>query len=189
MDRVAIDTRDEAHYAEDSGPHTLTESLATAEMAIAHYRIAPGDGFPGGLHAHMDQEEMYLVTEGEATVETLEGTETVTAGEAVSFDCGEFHTGWNEGDTDLVALALGVPRGTEDIRLPAACPACECDTLRLAWGGGATTFVCPDCEIEHIPAPCPECGHDDLQFTRESGQTVALCQGCGGSFDEPPLKG
>lgn len=187
MNHTAIDALEDTRYAEDSEQRRLTDALTTTEIAINRYRIAPRDGFPGGLHAHVDQEEVYLVLEGTATVETLDEAVTVAAGEAVSFDRGEFHTGRNDGETDLVALALGVPRETEDIRLPAACPVCGCDTLGLAGTDGEPSFVCPDCDAEHVPAPCPECGHDDLQLTRKSGQTVVRCQGCGESFDEPPL--
>ena len=167
----------------------LSPSLDATNVAINRYRLAPGEGFPGGLHAHVDQEEVFVVLEGEATFETMEGSVTVASGEAIRFAPGTYQSGRNDDDRPLVALALGAPRDTEDVRIPFACPDCEHGSLRLATEG-TLTFVCPDCAAEHVPTPCPTCDSDDLQATlSEPQQPVVTCRGCGATFDRPPIDG
>jgi len=95
--------------------------------------------------------------------------------------------GGNGGDEDLLVLAVGAPRDSEDVRLPAACPDCGHDDLRLE-GDGGVVFVCPDCAAEHVPADCPECGGEGMGMTLgEDGKPVAACRDCGATFPEPPL--
>lgn len=79
----------------------------------------------------MDQEEIFVVIDGEATFETLECEVTVGKCEAIRFAPGEFQSGKNESDGELTVLAMGAPRDTEDIRIPADCPECQHDDLRL----------------------------------------------------------
>lgn len=64
--------------------------LATSRVAVNHYRVPPESGLSSGLHAHTDQEEVFVVLAGEATFETLDGPVTVTAREAVRFAPREF---------------------------------------------------------------------------------------------------
>jgi hypothetical protein len=137
----------------------------------------------------MDQEEVFIVLEGTATFETMDGPVTVDQGEAIRFAPGEFQSGKNEGDNDLVLLALGAPRNTEDVRIPVDCPDCHHQSLRLEYADGALSFVCPGCEAEHIPRSCPECGHADLRVTLDdTSRTVVVCQTCDSVFDSPPLR-
>lgn len=176
----------------ERGTVRLADALGTEYVAINRYRIAPGDGFPSGLHAHADQEEVFVVVAGAATFETLEGDVRVGAGEAIRFAPGEFQTGHNDGDgdsdEDLVAFALGAPRDSDDVRVPATCPDCGADSLRLATDGDLT-FVCPACDAEHTPAPCPDCGSDDLGFTTDdANDPVVECGDCGARFDDAPLE-
>lgn len=58
----------------------------------------------------MDQEELFIVLAGTAAFETMDGTITVDTGEAIRFAPGEFHSGANAANEELVALAVGVPR-------------------------------------------------------------------------------
>jgi len=165
------------------------DALGTEHVAINRYRIAPGDGFPGGLHAHADQEEVFVVVAGEATFETLDGDVAVAAGEAVRFAPGEFQTGENRGDGDLVAFAIGAPRETDDVHVPATCPSCGAERLRLDAGGTGLTFRCPDCDGEHVPRPCPDCGGDALGFTTDDDhRPVVECDDCGARFADAPLE-
>ncbi|QLG64051.1 cupin domain-containing protein [Halorarum salinum] len=183
----------------------LSGTLGTTDVAINRYRIAPDEGFPGGLHAHPDQEEVFVVLEGEATFETWvprgEGSGAdgdvpggadevaVAAGEAARFAPGEFQSGRNEADSDLVALAVGAPRDGGDVRLPLPCPDCGHGDVRLDAGGEEFTFICPDCSAERVPAPCPDCGHDDLRATlSERDRPVARCWGCGAEFESAPVR-
>lgn len=186
MERVSLDGRDDG---EGVATRRLSAALGAEHVAVNHYRVPPGEGFPAGLHAHMDQEEVFVVLDGGATFETLDGRVTVRAGEAIRFAPGEFQTGVNEGDETLVALALGAPRYSDEVRLPLDCPDCGHDDLRLDTDRGVT-FDCPDCGTEHVPAPCPECDSEDLGVRLgPEGRPVVVCGDCGASFDSPPLVG
>lgn len=199
MEHVTVE--DVGSDAPDSGVvrRGLSNPLGTTDVAINHYRIGPGEGFPGGLHAHRDQEEVFLVLRGEATFETLAapaadgpaeaGEVTVSAGEAIRFAPGEFQSGRNAADGDLVALAIGAPRDSEDVRLPVACPACSHGAVRLETAGGEVAFVCPDCGARHAPRACPACGHDGLRVALgDESLTVTVCRACGAEFEQPPLR-
>lgn len=187
MEKVGIDEVDETPVDGGSVRYELTEQLGTTDVAINVYRLEPGEGLPGGLHAHMDQEEVFVVLAGEAVFETMDGEVTVRSRETIQFAPGEFQTG-RAGETETRVLALGAPRDSDDIRVPARCPACGHDNLRLLIEGGVS-FECPACDERHQPAECPTCGHADLEFTLDgSGDAVVACQGCGNSYDEPPLR-
>lgn len=165
----------------------LSEPLDTEEVAINHYRLRPGDGFAGGLHAHMDQEEIFLILEGVATFETLHGRLTAKEGEAIRFSPGEFQRGWNDGDSDLVALAIGAPPESTDIRLPLSCEACTQDNVRLDMDGESILFVCPACGAARQPAECVECGAGELEVQLDSSrEPVVICQTCGKTYERPP---
>jgi uncharacterized cupin superfamily protein len=162
MEKTAVGEVDPKALEREIEARTLTEALGTTDVAINHYRIPPDEGFPSGLHAHMDQEEVFVVLDGVAAFLTLAETVTVGAGEAIRFAPGEFQTGRNEGDDDLVALALGAPRDTEDVRIPVTCPACGHDDVRPEGGVGGVELVCPACGTGHVPQGCPECGRDEM---------------------------
>lgn len=183
----------------------LSEPLQTSDIAINLYRLNPGDSFPAGLHTHADQEEVFVVLEGRAAFETLlppadpaqldgldgyEGSQVrVAESEAIRFAPGDFQSGRNAADGESVVLAIGAPRGTDDIRLPIPCPTCGHAPLQLDTDGSEPTFRCLDCTEEHSPAPCPECGDPDLQVTLgEEGLMQVECPSCGAGFDEPPIR-
>lgn len=188
METVGIDQIEPSPVPDESTCRRLTDSVDTTELALNHYRIAPGDGLPGGLHAHMDQEEVFFIIEGTATFETLNGLVEVTASEAIRFARGEFHSGKNTAESDLVVLAIGCPRETEDIRIPVSCLDCSNDTLQLDLSGDQLTFRCQNCAAEHIPQDCLSCGHHDLRVTRgQGGRTITVCQNCGAEYQAPPI--
>ncbi|WP_435317273.1 cupin domain-containing protein [Haloarchaeobius sp. TZWSO28] len=191
MNHVALEGVTDDRIGDESERRRLTGPLGTTDLALSHYRLAPGDGFPGGLHAHTDQAEVFVVLAGVATFETPDapgGEVTVSAGEAIRFGPGEFQTGWNRGDTDCVALALGAPRDTEDTRIPVACPDCGHGDLRLDVAGDTPTLVCPDCDAAHIPEPCPTCGDGELLARLgPDAEPIAVCETCGDEFATPPL--
>jgi uncharacterized cupin superfamily protein len=174
---------------------SLSELLSTTGVAINRYRIPPGEGLPSGLHAHADQEELFVVLDGEATFETAGSIEssdrrgelvTVEADAAVRFAPGEFQSGYNAGNEVLEALAIGAPADSEDVRIPFPCPDCEATTLRLDTDGGVTVR-CPDCSAAFTPDPCPDCGGGNLTTELDDDRRpVAVCEDCGASFDRPP---
>jgi len=124
MRKVTIDDLEPDVLGEGSDRRGLSDPLGTTDVAINHYRLGPGEGFPAGLHAHMDQEEVFLVLDGEASFETMDGEVTVGSGEAIRFSPGEFQSGRNASGSELTAVAIGAPRETEDVRIPVDCPDC-----------------------------------------------------------------
>lgn len=189
MQKVAISNVEPHVVGEDSARRGLSEPLGATNIALNHYRLAPGEGFPGGLHAHMDQEEVFAVLKGEATFETLGGEVTVGEREAIRFPPGEFQSGKNTSDSELTVVAIGAPRDTEDIRIPVPCPNCEHNTLCIQMRDDQLMFICPDCDAEHVPRNCPECSYSDLRVTlAETTHTVVVCQRCGATFENPPLQ-
>jgi len=151
MQKASIDDIEPAPYDEDlhTDRRDLTEPLEAANLAIVRYVLAPGERFSGSVHTHMDQEEIFVILAGEAAFETRLGEVTVEAGEAIRFAPGEFQSGHNAGDSELVALALGAPRDSEDVRVAripvldedVTCPDCGHDHMRL----DAKGLVCPEC--------------------------------------------
>lgn len=150
MEHVSIDDVEPAAMT-DADRRALTEPLGAADLAINHYRLEPGERLSGGPHAHMDQEEIFLVTEGEATFERPEDEDvTVGAGEAVRFPPGEFQSGYNDADGETSVVALGAPRDSEDVRVPRPCPDCDQENtqVRPREDGEGFDFVCPECGAE-----------------------------------------
>lgn len=151
MEHVTVDAVD-TH--EEMDRRDLTGALGTTDFAINHYHLAPGEGFSGGLHTHLDQEEVFYVLSGTATFdvaeEPLEDPESVdvAAGEVVRFAPGEYQTGQNEGEGDVEALAFGAPKETTDVRVPGPCPECENESLALTFAGGEMGTECPECGTE-----------------------------------------
>lgn len=154
MERVAVDDVEPTPYDEDlhSDRRVLSDALGTTEAAVVRYALAPGERFSGSLHAHPDQEEIFVVLEGEATFKTETGETSVAAGEAVRFEPGEFQTGGNRGDGPVVALAVGAPKDTGAVlvsRIPVLddldveCPDCGLDFMRISQEGPG--LVCPEC--------------------------------------------
>ena len=148
MEKVTIDDVEPSAFGRDIDRRGLSDPLGATDVAVNRYRLAPGERFSGGLHAHMDQEEVFLIVEGEATFETLDDEITVGAGEAIRFAPGEYQSGYNDGDGELLAFALGAPRETEDVRIPRECPDCGNDNMRAIPGDDGFDLVCPECGAE-----------------------------------------
>lgn len=184
MQRVVIDAV-EPDPRLDADRRTLAEPLDAGGLALNRYTLAPGE-WTSGLHCHEDQEEVYVVLDGELTVETVdpsadEAVETVVAGdEAVRFAPGEYHSGRNDGDGRVRLLALGAPRESEAVRIPLACPDCGHEGLRPGTGDDGPMLGCPDCRGE-TEASCPDCGSAAMRATVPDGGTTpaGVCQDCG----------
>lgn len=180
MERIAVD-RIEPGSIGDADRRNLSDLLNTSDVAINHYVIEPGQRL-AGLHTHTDQEEVFVVLDGEATFETLDGRVPVEAGEAIRFSPGEFQSGTNNSDGEVVILALGAPKGTEDWRVPVACPECGHDDMRptIDDDGETPLLVCPDCGVE-LEVACSECGSDEKRvILGDDGSTpIDVCLDCG----------
>jgi uncharacterized cupin superfamily protein len=152
MEHVSIDDVEPQHLTGDVDRRGLSEPLSTSDLAMNYYALEPGESFSGALHAHLDQEEVFYVLEGEATFEHMSeatgepSTTTVTAGEAVRFAPGEFQTGRNETDGPVRALALGAPRESTEGRVPQPCPECgDSDAMAFRMGEDGPFLECPEC--------------------------------------------
>lgn len=188
--RVArLDRIDLVDFGDGSEQRKLTEALASDAVAINHYRVAPGDELPGGLHAHMDQEEVFVVIGGRASFETLSGEISVSAGEVVRFDRGDFRSGKNPAEDELEVLAIGAPPSSADARIPFECSACGHPDLRSGFAAERIRFICPQCETASVATACPGCGGDDLRASLGGDdRPVVRCRGCGTEFEDPPAQ-
>jgi len=157
MERVAVDAVEAAPEGDLTvARRPLGEALGTTDVAVNHYRLAPGEALVGGLHAHMDQEEVFLVLDGVVTFATTRDASAtprsvrVPAGEAIRFGRGEYQHGRNAGDDPAVVLALGAPPDSTSGREPRSCEACgESDYLDTAMVDGDLRARCPNCGTVH----------------------------------------
>lgn len=154
MERASIDQIPPQGEGGTTSHRVLSDPLDTTDFAINHYHLEPGERFSGGLHAHLDQEEVFYVISGTATFETREEplgeTRTVELGpdEAVRFAPGEYQTGANEGVEPVEALAFGAPTGSSEVRVPGPCGDCGAESLELDFGAGQHRIRCLDCGTE-----------------------------------------
>ena len=156
----------------------LGHALATDHVAINQYRAPSGERI-AGLHAHADQEEVFVVREGAVTFETLDGRVHVADEEAVRVPPGEFQSCHNAGGDEAVVLALGAPPDSEEVRVPVGCPACDAAEHRLLVREGEELLVCPDCGAETEP-DCEACGGGEMRVVLDgSGSPVERCRDCG----------
>ncbi|ELZ34414.1 cupin [Halogeometricum pallidum JCM 14848] len=173
MERVDIDPVEPSPYETGVERRSLSDPLETDGVALNRYRLATGERL-SGLHAHPEQEEVFVVLAGEATFETLgwrvgergasdgggpdaASEVVVESGGAIRFAPGEFQAGRNAGDSALVLLAIGAPRDGSDVRVPATCPECGRGDTRPVSSDGEDALRCPDCgEVVTDPPPREE---------------------------------
>jgi len=157
MEKVSVDDVEPQAMGSEIDRRGLTDPLGNSDLAINRYVLDPGEAFSGGLHTHLDQEEVFYVIDGEATFEYRTDpageSETVTVGphEAVRFAPGDYQQGRNEGDEQVVAIALGAPRNSTEGRVAQPCPDCDSDALALAQSEEGMVLQCPDCGAEMAP--------------------------------------
>ena len=148
MEKVSIGDVEPNAFGSDIDRRGLSDPLETTDFALNRYRLDPGERFSGGMHAHMDQEEVFVIVEGEATFETMDGEVTVGEAEVIRFAPGEFQSGKNDSDGEVVAFAMGAPRDSEDVRIPQNCPECGHDNVRAIPGDDGFDLQCPECGAE-----------------------------------------
>lgn len=153
MEHISIDDVKPSAAKSDIDQRKLADPLNTSEIAINRYVLEPGERFSESLHAHMDQEEVFIVFEGEVTFELSDDDVAVGESEAIRFAPGEFQSGKNDSARRVVALALGAPRDSEDVRIARmpgigeiACSECGHENMQIPDTG--TDLVCPDCGSE-----------------------------------------
>lgn len=153
MEHVSIHDIEPSLAESDIARRKLTDPLNATGVALNHYVLEPGERFSESLHAHMDQEEAFIIVEGVATFETMNDEITVGKNEAIRFAPGEFQSGKNASDETVVAFALGAPRDSEDVRIARipgigeiTCSECGRGDMQVPDEG--TDLVCPDCDTE-----------------------------------------
>jgi len=144
MEKVSIDSLDNDPRVADVQKHA-TAPLNLSDMAMNYYELEPGDSFSGGLHTHMNQEEVFYVIEGTATFETKEGAVEVESDEVVRFAPGEYQEGKNESDGRIRALAMGAPQDDGEVRAAVPCQECGADYHVSHVDEEGVTLECPDC--------------------------------------------
>ena len=175
---VEVESVDPSETGNGLERRRLAAELDVANLATNHYTVPAGERL-AGLHAHADQEEVFVVLAGEVGFETLGGRSRVAEGEAVRFPPGEFQSCRNPTDREAVVLALGAPSESDDLRVPVECGECNSDEHHLMFPDGEEMLVCSDCGTETEPE-CPACGGDALRVVLgEDNQPVEWCRDCG----------
>ena len=175
---VEVESVDPSEIGNSLERRRLAAELDVANLAMNHYTVPAGERL-AGLHAHADQEEVFVVLTGEVGFETLDGRSRVAEGEAVQFPPGEFQSCRNPTDREAVVLALGAPPESDDLRVPVGCGECNSDEHRLTFPDDEEVLVCPDCGAETEPK-CPACGGDTLRVVLgEDDDPVERCLECG----------
>jgi uncharacterized cupin superfamily protein len=149
MERVDLEDVEQAPLSGAPDRRAVDDALGTTEMAIKYYELDPGEAFSGGYHTHENQEEVFVILEGEATWDTEAGEAALTVGEgeAIRFAPGEFQHGYAT-DEAVRALALGAPPGMEETVTVFTCPACGEEAehdVDLDPGARTTTTTCRAC--------------------------------------------
>lgn len=153
-----MQTIDLDDFDPEANPHnrqSVSSPLDAQDFSMNYYKLEPGENFADSVHTHADQEESFFILEGEATFETKPDptaeseTTTVSEGQMIRFDPGEYQQGRNESDQPVRALALGTPQESTDIRIAVPCRECgESDYLNFVMTGRKPTLECPECGME-----------------------------------------
>ncbi|WP_144906590.1 cupin domain-containing protein [Halobellus captivus] len=147
MQKVTLDDLENDPFHADVTKHA-TEPLNLNSLALNYFELEPGDELSGGLHTHMNQEEVFYVVEGTATFHTKGDEMTVEAGEIVRFAPGEYQSGKNEGEQRVRVIALGAPQDAGETRVAAPCQECGADYHVAEAGDDGISLSCPDCGNE-----------------------------------------
>lgn len=182
MEHVSVGSRVEGDPLEALSRTRLSDALGASDVALNHYRVPPGDRL-AGLHAHEDQEEIFVCLDGAMTFETLDGEHVLRSGNPVRFAPGEFQSGKNDGDASAAVLAIRAPRETDALRVPVSCGSCGHDRTEPRVRDGETLLGCLHCGHESV-VECPECGSDDIRAELDSDGEgpVSVCLECGNSW-------
>jgi uncharacterized cupin superfamily protein len=149
-----IDVND-LNIDEQMNRQSISEPVGAEDFSMNYYVLEPGEEFTSSLHAHLDQEESFFILEGQATFETKpeptaeSDTVSVSEGQMIRFDPGEYQQGKNESNDTLRALALGTPKESTDVRVAMPCQECgESEYLEFVMIDGEPAVECPECSAE-----------------------------------------
>lgn len=144
MDHVSLDDMENHPRVADVQKH-VTDPLNLTDMALNYYELEPGDSFSGGLHTHMNQEEVFLVIEGTATFQTKDDAVEVGANEIARFAPGEYQEGRNDGDERVRAVAMGAPQEAGETRTAMPCQECDAEYHIAEVTADGVELTCPEC--------------------------------------------
>ncbi|AQL42758.1 hypothetical protein BV210_08560 [Halorientalis sp. IM1011] len=147
MDHVSLEDM-ENHPRVAAVQKHATDPLNLADMALNYYELEPGDSFSGGLHTHMNQEEVFLVMEGTATFQTKEDEVEVGENEIVRFAPGEYQEGRNDGEERVRAVAMGAPQDDGETRSALPCQECGAEYHVVEVTADSVELTCPECGNE-----------------------------------------
>lgn len=147
MDHVSLEDM-ENHPRVAAVQKHATAPLNLADMALNYYELEPGESFSGGLHTHMNQEEVFLVMEGTATFQTKDDAVEVGENEIVRFAPGEYQEGRNDGDERVRAVAMGAPQEDGETRTALPCQECGAEYHVAEVTADGVELTCPDCGNE-----------------------------------------
>jgi quercetin dioxygenase-like cupin family protein len=85
----------------------LAKQLEAGSLGARLWRLAPGQA--STWHRHRQEEELYLVLEGEGRVRVDEERLTLAAGDALLVEPGSMRQVFNDTDADALWLVVGAP--------------------------------------------------------------------------------
>ena len=147
MEKASVESL-ENHSRSSDVRKLMTDALNLADFSMNYFELEPGESFSGGMHTHMDQEEVFFIIEGTATFKTRDDDIEVGENEAVRFAPGEYQEGKNEGDERIRALALGAPKEQGETRTLFPCGECGAEYHEVEITADGILLTCPDCENE-----------------------------------------
>jgi len=147
MEKASVDSIENQSRSSDVRK-LMTDPLGLDDLSLNYFELEPGESFSGGMHTHMNQEEIFFVIDGTATFQTPDDEVEVGEKEAVRFAPGEYQEGKNEGDDRVRALALGAPQDQGETRTLFPCGECGAEYHTVDVSGEGITLTCPDCGNE-----------------------------------------
>jgi uncharacterized cupin superfamily protein len=97
----------------------LGDRAGLSNFGVTMTRIQPG-GQSSCRHAHSRQDEFVYILEGEATLETNAGQQTMKAGTCIGFPAGtgDAHRFLNKTNSDVVFLVVGDRTAGDEVAYP-----------------------------------------------------------------------
>ncbi|WP_435144667.1 cupin domain-containing protein [Halobaculum sp. P14] len=127
----------------------LDEALGVSEFGLNYYEADPGEDVPWGYHRHPEHEEVFLVLDGELTVETADGDYVVGTGEAFFVPADAPNKATVTGDVPARFVAVGAPKESDWAVISEECPNCGEETDRESEvDGDEYVLYCAECGAE-----------------------------------------
>jgi mannose-6-phosphate isomerase-like protein (cupin superfamily) len=150
MKKTSVDSA-EIEPSPASVKRRLSDPLETAKLVVCHYELDEGESTAFGLHAHSNQEEVFIVQSGELTIEMEDGRTTAAEGEVIATTSGEYHQAVNAGSERVRVLVVAAPPEPDEVDLRRECETCASTTRQRVEsdeGGEVKLTVCTECGTE-----------------------------------------